>query len=245
MPDGCLPGTLAGVNIAIIVAAGRGTRMGTDRDKLFLEVAGKPVIAHTWERFERCPEIAALVLVVRPALQPAFTELAVQHGFRKPYQFAEGGAERQDSVWNGLAATPPETSIAAIHDGARPCVPLSLIREVILAAAESGAAVAATRLTDTVKESADGRLVSRHLDRDRLWAVQTPQAFQIEIIRRALTAARAQHRQFTDDTAACALIDQAVRLVPAGAPNPKVTDPHDLVLVEQLLQTGAQPHLHA
>ncbi|MCP5518616.1 MAG: 2-C-methyl-D-erythritol 4-phosphate cytidylyltransferase [Verrucomicrobiales bacterium] len=224
------------MNIAIIVAAGRGARMGGGVDKLFLELAGAPVIAHTWRQFDRCPAIAELVFVVRPDAREAFRAVAAGQGFRKPFHFADGGAERQDSVWNGLATAPDATSLVAIHDGARPCVTPALIAAVLEAARETGAAVAASRLTDTVKESADGRHISRHLERDRLWAVQTPQAFRLEVIRRAIATAREQGRVFTDDTAACELIGQPVRLVAGDTPNPKVTTPHDLPAIERLLQ---------
>jgi 2-C-methyl-D-erythritol 4-phosphate cytidylyltransferase len=224
------------MNTGIIVAAGRGTRMGGGGDKLFLDLAGRPVIAHAWRRFEEAAAVEAIVLVTRPERREAFTELAAREGFRKPFRFADGGAERQDSVWNGLQAAPEETGVVAIHDGARPCVTAELIREVIAAARETGAAVAASRLTDTVKESDDGRTITRHLERDRLWAVQTPQAFRLDIIRRALSTAREQGRQFTDDTAACALIGQSVRLVEGRAPNPKVTRPEDLPVIAGLLR---------
>lgn len=224
------------MNIAIIVAAGRGTRMGGAVDKLFLELAGAPVIAHTWRQFERCPEIAELVFVTRPESRDAFRAVAAQQGFQKPYHFADGGRERQDSVWNGLQAAPAGTALVAIHDGARPCVTPALIAAVLAAARETGAAVAASRLTDTIKESDDDQYISRHLERDRLWAVQTPQAFRWEVIRRAIATAREQSLVFTDDTAACRLIAQPVRLVASETPNPKVTAPHDLPAIERLLR---------
>lgn len=209
--------------------------MGPSMDKLFLEVAGRPVVAHTWERFERTKEVEQIVLVVRDGMQGAFEELAKRYGFKKPYQLAAGGAERQDSVWNGLAALPAETEIVAIQDGARPCTGAALIAATIAAARDAGAAVAAQPVTDTIKESDDGRMVSRTLERGKLWAVQTPQVFRVEIIRRALAAVRKKGLQVTDDTAACEMIGQPVRLVPSAAPNPKVTVPADLPYIELLL----------
>ena len=223
---------------AIIVAAGRGTRMGPNVDKLFLELAGRPVVLHTWLRFDACPEIAHVVLVTRPDLKREFEKLAGMQPLTKPFTFANGGAERQDSVWNGLEAVPQGTEIVAIQDAARPCTSAELITATIAAARETGAAVAASPVTDTVKESADGRFVSRHLDRARLWAVQTPQTFRFEVIRRAIQSARDKGRGFTDDTAACEAIGQAVRLVNSLTPNPKVTTPADLPLVELYLKPG-------
>jgi len=224
------------MNCAIIVAAGKGTRMGPGVDKLFFEVAGRPVVAHTWARFEAVPDIAELVIVTRDDLKPAFKELAGRFGFRKPFQLVSGGAERQDSVCNGLAALPAGTEIVAIQDAARPCTTPALIEATLEAARETGAAVAAQRVTDTIKESDDGRAITRHLDRRRLWAVQTPQTFRVAVIRRALAAVRERGLVLTDDTAACELIGQPVRLVEGSSPNPKVTVPEDLAYVELLLK---------
>lgn len=223
---------------AIIVAAGRGTRMGPNLDKLFLELAGQPVVLHTWLRFDACPAIDHVVLVTRPDLKQAFEKLAGRQPLAKPFTLADGGAERQDSVWNGLEAVPQGTEIVAIQDAARPCTSAELITATIAAARETGAAVAASPVTDTVKESADGRFVSRHLNRARLWAVQTPQTFRFEVIRRAIQSARDKGLGFTDDTAACEAIGQAVRLVNSLTPNPKVTTPADLPLVELYLKPG-------
>ena len=220
---------------AIIVAAGKGTRMGPNVDKLFFEVAGRPVIAHTWQRFDSAACIDEIVLVIREGMQNAFGDLGKQFKFSKPVRFVNGGSERQDSVWNGLENLSPAAEFVAIQDGARPCTSAALIAATIEAARETGAAVAAQRVSDTIKESSDGRLISGHLDRTRLWSVQTPQTFRVEIIRRALRAVREQNRVVTDDTAACELIGQAVKLVPSTEPNPKVTTPDDLKYIEMLL----------
>ena len=223
---------------AIIVAAGQGTRMGPNVDKLFLELNGRPVVAHTWARFDAAACVDDLVLVVRDGLQSAFAELATRYGFRKPFRLVAGGKERQDSVWQGLQALAPSTDIVAIQDGARPCTAASLIAATIAAARETGAAVAAQAVTDTIKESATGHLVERTLDRSRLWAVQTPQTFQAAVIRRALNEVRQRGLSVTDDTAACELIGQPVRLVVSPLPNPKVTRPEDLPLIELWLKAG-------
>jgi 2-C-methyl-D-erythritol 4-phosphate cytidylyltransferase len=147
-----------------------------------------------------------------------------------------GGAERQDSVWNGLEALSPQTAIVAIQDAARPCTGVELIAATIAAAHEAGAAVAAQPVVDTIKESADGKIISRTLDRSKLWAVQTPQTFRVPVIRNAIGAARAKGLILTDDTAACDLVGQPVRLVAWSAPNPKVTRPEDLPYVGLLLR---------
>ena len=224
------------MNVAILVAAGRGARMG--RDKLFLKVAGKPVIAHTWGRLDEMDDIDEIVVVVRAGMGTKFSAIAKKFQFKKRFQIITGGAERQDSVWNGLKAAPAGTEIVVIHDAARPCVNEELIAATIKCADETGAAVAAHPVTDTIKESDDGRLIQRTLDRSKLWAVETPQTFRLEVILRAIEAARSRNRVFTDDTAACELIGQPVRLVSSIAPNPKVTVPGDLPFLEVLLRKG-------
>jgi 2-C-methyl-D-erythritol 4-phosphate cytidylyltransferase len=146
-----------------------------------------------------------------------------------------GGKERQDSVWNGLQALSLETELVAIHDGARPCASPQLIEATLQAARDSGAAVAAQRVTDTIKHSDDGLLISQHLERSKLWAVQTPQCFRVDVIKRALSVVRERGMKVTDDTAACDLIGQPVLLVESNAPNPKVTVREDLPYIELLL----------
>jgi len=224
------------MNAAVIVAAGKGTRMGPQVDKLFLEVAGAPVVAHTWRRFDAAPCIDVVVLVIREGMKSAFRELAAAFKPGKPYRLVAGGEERQDSVWNGLQVLGPGVEVVAIQDGARPCATAELIAETIQAARTVGAAVAAQRVTDTIKESTGGDTISRHLDRARLWAVQTPQTFRVEVIRKALSLVREKGLHVTDDTAACELIGQPVKLVESLSPNPKVTVPSDLPFLEMVLR---------
>jgi len=226
------------MNAAILVAAGKGTRMGPNVDKVFLELAGAPVVAHTWKRFDACPEIDEIVLVVRAGMESAFADVARQCGLRKPFRFTTGGKERQDSVWQGLCAVPSGVDLVAIQDAARPCTAMRVILAAMSAARQTGAAVVAQAITDTIKESSDGRRAERTLDRSRLWAVQTPQVFRLETIRRALEEVRRRGLLVTDDTAACELIGQPVDLVVSPEPNPKVTRPADLPYIEWLLKQG-------
>ena len=220
---------------AIIVAAGRGTRMGPHIDKLFLEVAGQPLVAYTWAKFDSAKCIDEVVIVVRAGMEQAFRDIGAKLSLKKPHRLASGGAERQDSVWNGLQALSAGAEVVAIHDGARPCVSHELIEQTVCAAKESGAAVAAQRVTDTIKQSDDGATISQTIDRSKLWSVQTPQAFRVSVIRKAIATARERGLNLTDDTAACELIGQAVKLVESKQPNPKVTVPGDLLFIESLL----------
>ena len=125
---------------AIIVAAGRGTRMGPNVDKLFLDIAGKPVIVHTWQRFAEAMCIDEVVLVVRDGMQDGFEELAKRFQLPNNFRLAAGGAERQDSVWNGLEAVSRGTEIVAIQDAARPCTSEALLSKTIVAARSSHSA---------------------------------------------------------------------------------------------------------
>lgn len=221
---------------AVIVAAGRGTRMGADIDKIFLNLAGSPVVQHTWLTFDSCSEIGHVVLVIREECKSDFEDIARESPLTKPFTLVIGGAERQDSVWNGLEAVPMGTETVAIQDAARPCTTHETISATIESAREHGAAVAASLVTDTIKETKDGQTISRHLDRTRLRAVQTPQTFQLDVIRKAIGNAREKGLKFTDDTSACDAIGHPVHLVIRPEPNPKITVPADLPHVEQMLQ---------
>lgn len=220
---------------AVIVAAGRGTRMGLNVDKLFLEVAGRPIIAHTWEKFDRSHSVDEIIIVVRDGMQADFRAIAAENGFYKEHHIVAGGAERQDSVWNGIQATSEGTDIIAIHDGARPCVTEKIIRECVEAAQKVGAAVAASPVTDTIKETNPDGTIAAHIDRSKLRAVQTPQTFRAEIIRQALGRVQERGIHVTDDTAACDLINQPVKLVESTTPNIKATSPEDIPYLELLL----------
>ncbi len=220
---------------AIIVAAGSGKRMGLDRNKLFLEVAGLPIIQHTWRRIDQAPEITEVILVIRDDNEEDFESVARVLQPTKPYRYVVGGKERQDSVSNGIAAASPENKIILIHDGARPCASPDLVSATIVKAASTGAAVAASRVVDTIKSSEDGQTIGAHLDRSTLWAVQTPQTFQAEVIKKALAAVKERGLSITDDTAACELIGQPVSLIAWPDPNPKATSPSDLPYLEILL----------
>jgi 2-C-methyl-D-erythritol 4-phosphate cytidylyltransferase len=210
--------------------------MGADVDKLWLEVAGRPVVAHTWKQFNDSPDVDEIILVVRDGMQGRFRELTGKFNFQKPFRLVIGGAERQDSVWNGLEALSPKTKIVAIQDAARPCTSAELIAATIAAARDTGAAVAAQPVADTLKETTDGKIISRTVNRSKLWAVQTPQTFRVEVIRKAIAAARKKGLVLTDDTAACELIGQPVQLVKSATPNPKVTVPADLPFIKSLLR---------
>ena len=179
---------MSGVSI-VIVAAGRGSRMGQG-DKLFMEVAGLPLVGHTWRRFDRFAETAEIVIVTREESRSLFENLAKRIAAAKPWCIVEGGAERQDSVWNGVNATDKASAVVAIQDGARPCTPLGSLGQAIDAAREMGAAVLAKRVSDTLKRGDVQAQILGTVDRENLWAVQTPQVFLREVILAALAKVR-------------------------------------------------------
>ena len=221
---------------AVIVAAGSGTRMDGEGDKLFLEVGQLPVAGHTWRNFDRHPNIDEIVIVIRDDTLPKFESLADEVSPSKPFSFIIGGQERQDSVRNGIKAASDGCNIVAIHDGARPCVGAETISRTIEAAKEHGASVAATKIVDTIKLSDGNACISQNVDRTHLWSVQTPQVFKINTILKAMDAVDEQRATVTDDTAACELIGQSVTLVESKKPNPKVTTSLDLPFIEFLLK---------
>jgi len=224
---------MPGVSI-VIVAAGSGSRMGRG-DKMFLDIAGLPLLGHTWRRFDLLSEADEIILVTRDDVRPALEDLAKRINAQKPWQLVAGGVERQDSVWNGVNATTAESEIIAIQDGARPCTPLAAIQLALVTAREMGAAVLARRLADTLKRGdGEGQIVGT-VDRENLWAVQTPQVFRREIILAALVKVRDEGLSITDDTAACEALGQSVKLVECDQPNPKATTPADLPYIESLL----------
>lgn len=204
-------------------------------DKMFLDIAGLPLLGHTWRRFDLLSEADEIILVTRDDVRPALVDLAKRIDTQKPWQLVAGGVERQDSVWNGVNATTAESEIIAIQDGARPCTPLAAIQLALVTAREMGAAVLARRLADTLKRGdGEGQIVGT-VDRENLWTVQTPQVFRREIILAALVKVRDEGLSITDDTAACEALGQSVKLVECDQPNPKATTPADLPYIESLL----------
>lgn len=224
------------MNFGIIVAAGKSERMGPGVDKAFLSMGMKPVLAYSLTAFENCPDIDGVVLVVRKDRLDTARGLVQIFGCSKVQRIIAGGQQRQDSVAGGLAAVPDEAVVVAVHDGARPCVTPALISETIKAARRYGSGVAALKVTDTIKEVQRGLLVHSTVDRSRLWAVQTPQAFRADILRKAFEHVKAKHKTVTDEASAVELLGEAVHLVPSVPANIKITTPDDLALASALLK---------
>jgi 2-C-methyl-D-erythritol 4-phosphate cytidylyltransferase len=223
------------VNIGLIVAAGKSERMAKKVDKAFLSLGAQPVLAYSVAAYEKCPDIDKVILVVRKDRLDAARGLVRLFGCAKVARVVAGGASRQVSVCNGLALLDDDTTLVSIHDGARPCVTPKLISETVKAAKRYGSGVSAVKITDTVKEVKSGLTVRKTIDREKLWAVQTPQTFKWDLLKRAYASVKKRRAKVTDDAAAVELLRQPVHLVPAPLANIKITTPDDLTLASGLL----------
>jgi len=227
-------GTLGRV-VALIAAGGRGERIGERVNKQFIEIAGKPILAHTLEPFERCQLVDEVVIVApKDWLFFVATEIVDAFGFRKVRHVVEGGPERQDSVYAGLRSLERTTEVVVIHDGVRPFIDEGMIERSVECARESGAAIFAVRPRDTVKKGAEN-LVESTLRRDELWLVQTPQTFRYELILRAYENAMAKGFRGTDDAALVELLGERVTVLEGSHWNLKITTPQDLELARLIL----------
>ena len=223
------------MNIAIIAAAGAGSRIASDRPKQFLLLAGKPVIFHTLQVFEECDSIEE-VLVVLPAAESAgFVSLAAKYGLRKVSRVVPGGVTRADSVKRGLAAIRAATAeIVAVHDGVRPFVTTDEIDATVAAAQADGAAILVAPVTDTIKQVSTGR-VEMTLDRSRLRRALTPQCFRYELLRDAYVNADVSDPLLTDESVLVEKLGHPISVIEGSAKNIKITTTEDLAIAEAML----------
>ena len=217
------------MNAAVIVAAGRGTRMGLERNKVLYPLCGEPVIVHTVRAFE--PLFEGHIVVVTGRDDVAEMEKMLSDAGLAA-KVVEGGADRQESVLRGLEACGEDAEIIAIHDGARPLVTREVIERTIKSAECFGSGVAAVPLKDTVKRVDEDGVVVETPRRDALRAVQTPQTFEASLIRRAHVQGG---ERATDDAALVERLGVAVRLTEGDVENIKLTTPEDMLLAEQVL----------
>ncbi len=229
----------------VLLAAGLGTRMGPSvPDKVLAAVGGRPVICHSLRSLVESGVAGRFTVVYRDEEQRGKLESAcrgITGGL--PVDWVRGGEQRQDSVTRALAAQPPECRWVFIHDCARPLICIPAIQALDKAVRRDLAAALAHPVSDTIKRVPVGQDLRRarleDLDRSRLWAMETPQAFSFPLIAKAYACAKRENVRVTDDAAAAALLDQPVTLVPNPEPNPKITGPGDLDLVEWLLRQRA------
>ena len=218
---------------AIIVAAGSSQRMGFD--KLLTLLGPRPVVAHTLAAFEECPDIDEIILITNDERFKAIERIEQEECFQKLTHLIHGGTERHHSVWNGLLDLNPKSEYVAVHDGARPLVDPAQITRCIEAAKIHGAAASAHPITDTVKRADDSQQVSSHVERDQLWAMETPQVFRAELLKDAYRKILDAGKSVTDEVSAIEQLGHPIQLVPNETPNPKITYPEDLQTAAKLL----------
>ena len=217
---------------AVIVAAGTASRMG-GIDKVMAQLDGEPMICRTVRAFQNCDAIKEIVIVTREDLIIPIGDLC--RDFDKVKAVVSGGKTRDESVGHGLNALSKEVKLAAIQDGARPLVTFEVIDRTVRAANSYGAAAPAVPVKDTIKV-VQGGIVQETPDRSRLQAVQTPQVFDIQLLRAALKKAKDDKAQITDDCSAVERMGMSVKIVEGDERNIKVTTPMDLKIAQMLLE---------
>jgi len=220
-------------NIAIIVAAGSGTRMNMKENKAFVELAGIPVIAHSLIAMQKSTQIDEIIVVTKEENILLAGDIAKEFGIDKLKKIVPGGQRRQDSVYIAIKEA-ENANIIAIHDAARPCISIEDIDVVVKLADKRGAVTLAMNVSDTLKRVQDGVIVEE-IDRHDIWAMQTPQAFRNDIIMRAHENAAEKDIQATDDAYLVQQLGIPVYIESGSRDNIKITEAEDLVIAEGIL----------
>ncbi|MGP7819248.1 2-C-methyl-D-erythritol 4-phosphate cytidylyltransferase [Niallia sp. 01092] len=218
----------------IIPAAGQGKRMGAGKNKLFLEVDGKPIFIHTLNVFEKDADCKGIRLVTNPQDKTEMKELIKKNNITKVSAFIDGGKERQYSIYNAVKDLIND-SVILVHDAARPFINRSQIKKLTEVAKESGAAVLAVPIKDTIKK-VNGDVVTETVERSSLWAIQTPQAFRISLLKEAYEKALQDDFLGTDDASLVERIGKEVKIVRGNYDNIKLTTPEDLYFAEAIIK---------
>lgn len=222
--------------VTIIPAAGRSKRMVSPTSKQFMALDNMPVLAHTLKAFEQSKKVDQVIVVGNAKdLSYCRNHLFKKYDFKKVTHLIQGGRRRQDSVFKGLQALPPDTEYVVIHDGARPLVTPELIDKAIAEVKRSSAVVVGIPLKDTIKVATQDQVVEYTLDRPRLWAIQTPQVFKTEILVRAHRQARADKFWGTDDASLVERMGNPVKVIMGSEENVKITTPIDMVTARAIL----------
>lgn len=222
----------------LIPAAGMGTRLGYGVPKALIALGDRPLLVHTLERLAPLGLLGGAIITVPSDHRGAFQDVLSTHFPDVGFTLPDGGAERQDSVRNGLAALSDDTDIVVIHDAARPFVSLESVKASIEAAAESGAATVAVPCIDTILEGDENAYLVSTPDRSRLWACQTPQTFRVDVIREAHDVARREEFLATDDASLVRRLGFQVKLVTGTPLNFKITTPADFAMAEHIARSG-------
>lgn len=220
---------------AVVVAAGRGTRMNMDINKQYIEISGMPVLARTLQVFEDCDFIDEIVVVVSPQdILYCKQNIIDAYGLEKVKSLVSGGSERQTSVYNGLKEVDMHCDIVLIHDGARPFISRGSILDSVRSAFEFGAACVAVPAKDTVKVCDQEGFIKETLDRSALWMIQTPQTFRYDLIMRAHQKALEDGFNGTDDAVLMERLGYRTKLVMGSYYNIKITTQEDLIIAEAI-----------
>ncbi|ARD48173.1 2-C-methyl-D-erythritol 4-phosphate cytidylyltransferase [Sporosarcina sp. P37] len=217
----------------MIPAAGSGKRMGAGQNKLFLKIGEHPILYHTAGIFQEDPNCEEVIMAVKPEEQDTIQKILGQRKHAKPVTFVEGGGERQNSVAACIDAY-KGNGIVLVHDAARPFLNSSVISELVRTASEKGAAIAAVKAKDTIKYAEDGT-VRETLEREKLWLVQTPQAFRYELLKEASESAVRDGFLGTDESMLVERLGHSVQVVESSYDNVKMTTREDLAIGEILL----------
>ncbi len=220
---------------AVVAAAGSSRRMNGE-DKLFIEIDGKPVILHSLLAMELSPDIDEIVVVTQSESIVRIADLCKTYGLKKVSKVIVGGAERADSVYNGLSEISQTAELVAIHDGARPLVTADVIHNVVECASKYNAAAPAVPLKDTVKTAVNS-VVTGTPERSTLFAVQTPQVFVPDMLKAALLNIKEKNLPITDDCMAIEAIGGTVYLSEGSYENIKITTPSDVLVAEAILSS--------
>jgi len=220
----------------IILAAGQGKRMKAGKNKVFLNIANEPLIVHTLRVFDHDPHCNSIILPINQSEQMLFDDILEKYCFQTPITFVTGGKERQNSVYNGLTAIQgPEEGIVLVHDGARPFVDQKTIDSLVEKTKEMGNAIPGVRVKDTIKRVQEGQVIDT-IERSSLWAVHTPQAFRLSLLKKAHRFAEENQYLGTDDASLVEWIGEKVYMVEDCYNNIKITTPEDLDFAEIILK---------
>ena len=221
----------------LIPAAGMGKRMGKAVAKQFLPLGDRPMLAHTLLTFQRMSEIDEIIPILsQEDMDICLRDVIERFHITKVKTLVAGGKERQDSVNNGLQKIDADTSVVLVHDGVRPFVTQAIIKECIELARKGECVTAGVPLKDTIKEVDENGIVRKTLERSRLWAIQTPQAFPAALLKKVHEEAHKRKLFGTDDATLAEKAGIKVRVIMGSYENVKITTPEDLILAEEILK---------
>lgn len=221
---------------AVIVAGGRGERVGADIPKQHLKLCDKEIVVHTMLAFEACTKINEIVVVCRSGEENLYHEYKLKYGITKMVAAVPGGETRQESVLNGFEALDDKCEYVAIHDAARCLITSEAISDIIVSAYKYKAATAAKAATDTVKLADDKGFIEKTIDRSRVYLAETPQVFERDMYSVIAYSAKRDGFCATDDNSLAERLGFKVKLCPTGCVNMKITSPEDLSVAEELLK---------